>query len=138
VLCNLGLVFDARDRLDMAERAYHDGLRVARRMEDHRSEGQILGYLGLAHARQDRFEAARDCFESGEQLLIRVADRLSLGILLCKRAEAESMAGLRHAAEVSLERAHGLAVEIGIGAESELGASLAQARGRLDNDKRRT
>jgi hypothetical protein len=101
---------------------------VARELGDRRSEGQVLGYLGLAHARQARFDKARACLDTGEALLREMSDRLSLGVLLCCRAEAVHIAGDLDAAEDALAEAESLATATGAGADSELGLALARVR----------
>ena len=101
---------------------------MAREAGDRRSEGQFLGYLGLLHARQARFDDAYACLDAGEALLRELSDRLSLGLLLCSRAEAKQIAGAIDAAKAALDEAESLAIEIGAGPESELGVALARVR----------
>jgi len=101
---------------------------VARELTDRRSEGQVLGYLGLLHARQARFEEARTCLDTGEALLRAMSDRLSLGVLLCCRAEAAHLSGDPGAATDALAEAASLATQIGAGPDSELGLALSRVR----------
>jgi len=75
------------------------------------------------------FDAARHCFSSGEMLLHAVSDRMSLGILLCNRAEAEYLAGSLDAAKTTVAEAGEITASAGVGPESELGLALARARG---------
>lgn len=93
VQCNLGLVLEACDAADEARHYHEAAVGVARELGDRRSEGQFLGYLGALHARQSRFALARDCLVAGEALLRATSDRVSLGILLCARAETEHLEG---------------------------------------------
>ncbi|MBC7734688.1 MAG: hypothetical protein H7306_22795, partial [Bacteriovorax sp.] len=58
-------------------------------------------------------------------LLLETSDQLSLGLLLCSRAEAEHLAGDAATAQRARERAHALATQIEVGADSELGRALA-------------
>jgi len=95
---------------------------------DRRSEGQVLGYLGLLHARQARFDRARTCLDTGEALLRAIPDRLSLGVLLCGRAEAAHLTGNLDAARGALAEAESLATAAGAGLDSELGLALARVR----------
>jgi len=132
VLCNLGLVCEAEARAADAQAHYEAALVVARRLGDRRSEGQFLSYLGLLHARQARYDAARECLALGQSLLVALSDRLSLGILLCSRAEAEHLSGATPAARAALEHATALSAEAGAGPESELGMALARARSLID------
>ncbi len=128
VLCNLGLVYDSLARLDEAREHFEAALVVARALPDRRSEGQFLGYLGLLHARHGEFDKARDCLAVGESLLREVSDRMSLGILLCCRAETEHLAGSPHAAEAALAEASSIVGAVGVGPDSELGLAFARVR----------
>ena len=125
VQCNLGLLAEALKEPDAAL-AYHEAaLELARGLGDRRSEGQFLGYLGLLHARQGRDELARACLGTGEALLRAVSDRLSLGILLCGRAEAWQLAGDPGAASAALLEARRIAGELDkVPADSEFGRAL--------------
>ena len=131
VLCNLGLVRDALGHPAQAQAHFEDALAAARRINDRRAEGQVLGYLGLAQARQQRFDAARVCLVKGQDILREVADQLSLGVLLCNRAEAEWLAGLPSAALAAHREAAALAAAAGAGAESELGTALSRLQALL-------
>ncbi len=126
VLCNLGLVHDATDRPALALSAYADALAVAQRIGDRHTEGQVLGYLGVEHARQRAIDEARECLDRGQVLLREAADALSLGILLCGRAECEWLAGDTRAAEAARREATELATQAGAGPDSELGLALAR------------
>ena len=127
VLCNLGMVHDALGELDESERHYDAGLAVAREFELRRLEGQILGYAGALSARRGKFDEARSRLDAGEALLRAVSDRVSLGILLCNRCEAERLAGSPSAAAAAFMAAEEIAAEAA-GADFELGASLARLR----------
>jgi predicted ATPase/class 3 adenylate cyclase len=131
VLCNLGLVHGASDRLPLALASYEEALEVSRRIGDRRSEGQILGYLGLAHARQQDYAEARRCLDGGQIILRDVSDRMSLGVLLCNRAECECLAGALPVARAACSEAEVLASKAGAGAESELGLALDRVRALL-------
>jgi len=132
VLCNLGLVHDATSSLARAQEAYEAALVVAQRIGDARTEGQVLGYLGLTHARRHAPAAARQCLERGQALLLQVGDRLSLGVLLCSRAESEWLAGDATAARATRSDAAAIASQSGAGADSELGIALARVDAMLD------
>ena len=128
VRCNLGLVTEAQGQSDEALMYYETALVLARDLEDRRSEGQFLGYLGLLHARQGRMAASRDCLDAGEALLRAVSDRISLGILICGRAEAAHLAGDPRAMSDALAEAGRLANELpDIRPESEFGRALRRA-----------
>ena len=118
-------------RLDEAREHYEAALVVARELRDRRSEGQFLSYLGLLDARQGNFDAARHSLDAGEALLHAVADRMSLGILLCSRAETEHLAGSADAAKAKLAEAAAITAAVGAGPDSELGLALARVRNLL-------
>jgi predicted ATPase/class 3 adenylate cyclase/Tfp pilus assembly protein PilF len=126
VLCNLGMVYDGLGRFDAARDHFEAALVIARESGDRHREGQFLSYLGLLHARQAHFDQARQCLDGSEVLLRAVSDRMSLGILLCGRAETEHLAGVPHDAKVALAQANVIAAEIGAGPDSELGLALAR------------
>lgn len=129
VQCNLGLVAEALGEPEDAHSYHEAAVALSRDRGDRRSEGQFLGYLGLLHARQARFALARECLTTGEALLDNVADRISLGILLCARAEAEYLADQEQAANDALARADQLAKELpDVEPESEFGKALARSR----------
>jgi len=124
--CNLGL---AREQLGRAREAlanFDAALRVMRELGDRRSEGQFLGYAGRARARLCEFDAARECFAAGETILREVADVLSLGVLLCGRADCEWHAGEPVAARRAFDEARAVAAAAGAGAKSELGQAVAR------------
>ncbi|MES2101530.1 MAG: tetratricopeptide repeat protein [Pseudomonadota bacterium] len=129
VQCNLGLVAEALDQA-AAARSYHESaLAIARDLGDRRSEGQFLTYLGRLHARQGRTDEGRTCLDLGETRLRAASDRVSLGILLCARAETEHRALNAAAAELALAQASALADELSdVDPNSEFGQALAQTR----------
>ena len=79
-------------------------------------------------ARLRRCAEARECLTTSEALLLGVSDSLTLGMLLCNRAEAEHLAGDEAAARHALRRAETLQRELGTQAESELAARTARLR----------
>lgn len=135
VLCNLGMLYESMGQYDAALESYEAALVITREREDRRSEGQFLGYLGLLHARQTRYDSARDCLRDGEALLRLVSDRLSLGILLCCRAETEYLAGNPDATSNPLEEAVAIADATGAGSESELGLAITRVRGLIGQSR---
>jgi predicted ATPase/class 3 adenylate cyclase/Tfp pilus assembly protein PilF len=128
IQCNLGLVAEALGERDAAFAHLEGAVTLARDSGDHRSEGQFLGYLGLLHARHGGAARARECLVAGEALLRRVADRISLGILLCARAEAEHRCGNDRAADAALAAARQLADDVAeVEPNSEFGQALSKA-----------
>jgi predicted ATPase/class 3 adenylate cyclase/Tfp pilus assembly protein PilF len=133
-LCNLGIVFNSLGKLEDARRYYEDALSGARRLRDPRNEGQFLNYLGRLHGRLEQFDEARRCLDAGQALLAEVADPLSLGIILCGRAEVEHAAGCADAAVSAVTQARALALQIGAGPESELDVELKRVELLLRRD----
>jgi predicted ATPase/class 3 adenylate cyclase/Tfp pilus assembly protein PilF len=131
VLCNLGIVCASLGDPATARTRYEAALEVARSLGDRRSEGQFITYLGLLHAREHRPADATACLDTGEVLLRALQDRISLGILLCSRAEAEHLAGRHDAAHAALREAEALAQAADPGADSEFGQSLDGTRALL-------
>jgi len=129
VLCNLGMVHEAMAHLDEAESQFDAAVAIAREIGDRRMEGQVLGYLGELYARRSRFDDARSRLDAGEALLRAVSDQMSLGLLLCNRAEAERLAGSPATAGAALSAAEKIAVEVSAGTDSELGLALTRLRG---------
>jgi len=98
------------------------------RIDDRRFEGQFRGYLGALHARASRVEEALASLDAGECLLRAVEDGISLGVLLCARAEALARAGEPARALAALEEARRLFKEAHAGPASELGQAIARAQ----------
>jgi predicted ATPase/class 3 adenylate cyclase/Tfp pilus assembly protein PilF len=134
VLCNLGMVYDSLARFGEAQDHFESALAIARELGHRRREGQFLSYLGLLHAHQAKFDEARHCLDAGEVMLHAVSDRMSLGLLLCSRAETEHLAGVPDVARAALEAADVIATEVGAGPDSELGLALARARNLLADE----
>jgi predicted ATPase/class 3 adenylate cyclase/Tfp pilus assembly protein PilF len=135
VLCNLGMVHDGLARFDEAEDHFEAALAIARAMGDRRREGQFLSYVGLLHAHRAEFDDARHCLDASESLLQAVSDRMSLGILLCARAETEHLARVPDAARAALRAADIIATEVRAGPESELGLALARVGDLLNHER---
>lgn len=127
-LGNLGTLYERMARGEEALIHIEAALVIAHDMGDRRWEGRFLSRLGLLHARQREFAEARRRLNAGEALLRAVPDQLSLGILLCSRAESEHLAGMPSAANVALAEAEAIAAEVDAGADSELGLALARVR----------
>ncbi|WP_284614710.1 ATP-binding protein [Aquabacterium humicola] len=125
VECNLGILAAAEQRLDDADRHLRQAVESAQAAGDRRAEGQFRGYLALNLARRGHGEAARASLAIGDQLLHNVADRLSQALLLCDRAEVESLAACPAAAAKALAAAQCIAIELDCTESSELGRRLA-------------
>ena len=134
VLCNLGMAYDSVGRFDEARDHFDAALAIARALGNRHREGQFQSYLGLLHAHRAKFDDARHCLDASEALLQAVSDRMSLGILLCCRAETEHLAGVPVAAEAALRAADSIATEVSAGPDSELGLALARVRNLLRHE----
>lgn len=134
VLCNLGMACDSLARFDEARDYFEAALTIARAMGNRRREGQFLSYIGLLHAHQAKFDDARHCLDASEALLQAVSDRMSIGLLLCSRAETEHLAGVPDSARAALRAADFIATEVRAGPDSELGLALARVRDLLTHE----
>ncbi|MEP7294975.1 MAG: tetratricopeptide repeat protein [Burkholderiales bacterium] len=132
VLCNLGIASEAQGDLDLACENYASAVELARQLGERRYEGQFLGYLGRLHAKQVRFDSALECIETGADLLRAVSDRLSLGVLLCIKAETLQWSGDVLAAANLLGDAEQMVEELGVEPKSDLGIALARARASIN------
>ena len=132
VLCNLGLVLESESEPKQAIDYYDAAVGLANELADWRAEGQFRGYLGLLLAKTGDIEASLACLRKGEELLTRAADQASLGLLLCRRAEAEQIAGRPEAAGQVLARAEAIANEENASANSELRKAVAVMSNRLN------
>ncbi|MGM9486999.1 ATP-binding protein [Ideonella sp. YS5] len=128
VLCNLGLAAEELGQAAAAGGHYESALEVARALQDRRTEGQVLGYLGALHGRAGRFAQADRCLRDGQAHLEDIGDKMSLGLLLCARAECAWRAGKRDEMDTSLASAEALAVAVGAGEGSELLEALGRVR----------
>jgi tetratricopeptide (TPR) repeat protein len=135
-LSNLGQLAEAQHDDTQARERFEQALVTARDLGDHLTAGQVSGYLGALHTRARRHDLARACFDDGEQLLAGVAGRLSLGMLLCDRAECEHLAGQPEAARRCWAAAQAIAAEAEAGATTELGLRLARLQQQLDEPPR--
>jgi predicted ATPase/class 3 adenylate cyclase/Tfp pilus assembly protein PilF len=120
VACNLGILLAGQGQLPEAERHFAGAVTAAMRAADRRAEGQFRGHLAVALARQGRLTEAREAVERGEYALGALADRLSLALLGCDRAEVEWLAGEANAARQSHALAAATADELACGDDSEL------------------
>lgn len=130
-LCNLGLAHNAKGEPAPALAHFDAALALSRQTRDRRSEGQILGYMGLARARLGEHGMAQQQLAAGHDILQDLQDQLSLGLLLCCRAESQWLAGDADAARETQASAAALAQQAGAGPESELGLALADLARRL-------
>jgi predicted ATPase/class 3 adenylate cyclase/Flp pilus assembly protein TadD len=124
-LCNLGILLTSEGRLVEATEHLRQAVEGAVASLDRRSEGQFRGYLALALAKQGSLREARETAVNGESLLVASADRLSLALLLCDRAEIELLDSQVAGAERAIARAQQIADDLHCGPESELCRRLA-------------
>lgn len=135
VRCNLGLVLEALEQREEATAHFEMAVAAAHALGDRRSEGQFLGYLGLARARQGRFGEAVESLGTGNRLLAAVEDRVNQAALLCQWVQAECLAGNAIEAAARLAQAEALTRGSELGESSELAALLRDAASMLDGLK---
>jgi predicted ATPase/class 3 adenylate cyclase/Tfp pilus assembly protein PilF len=126
VICNIGLCLMAQGQDAEAALRVREAIDAAVLSGDLRSEGQFSGYLAVALARLGRMAEARAALLKGERILHDISDALSLALLLCNRAEVESLDSKPDQARAALDRAARLARELNAGPDSELGRRLAK------------
>jgi predicted ATPase/class 3 adenylate cyclase len=126
VVCNIGLCLLAMDQVPEAAARLQEAIDAAVQSGDLRSEGQFSGYLAVALARLGRLHEARAALHRGERLLLEISDALSLALLLCNRAEVETIDSKPDQARAAIDRATRLAHELNAGPDSELGRRLAK------------
>jgi tetratricopeptide (TPR) repeat protein len=126
VICNIGLCLMAQDRDGEAAVRLQEAIDAAVESGDLRSEAQFSGYLAVALARLGRMGDARNALKQGERLLMELSDSLSLALLLCNRAEVETLGGRPQEARAAIDHASRLAHELNAGPNSELGRRLAK------------
>lgn len=131
VLCNLGIVLEASGESAAARDRYEAAVRLANELADRRTEGQFRGYLGSLLARTGNTDAGLVCLGLGEQLLLQASDSLSLGLLLCRKAEAEHRSGRGADAAHALRRVEAIASSANASPRSELGKALASLSEKL-------
>ncbi|HEY9237297.1 MAG TPA: tetratricopeptide repeat protein, partial [Burkholderiaceae bacterium] len=126
VLCNVGLCLLAQEQHGEAAMRVQEAIDAAVQSGDLRSEAQFSGYLAVALAHLGRMGDAYAALTKGERLLTDLSDSLSLALLLCNRAEVETLDGRPDEARSALDRAASLAQELNAGPDSELGRRLAK------------
>ena len=127
-LGNLGLAEEMLGEPEAARQRLESAIELAARIDERRFEGQFRGYLGALHARSSRLAEAFASFDAGERLLRALDDGISLGVLLCARAEALARAGESARARAALDEARSLAAEAHAGAASEIGQAIEGAQ----------
>ena len=127
VLCNLGILAESEGRLADATSAFQQSVSAARRAGDRRAEGQFLGYLASALARQEDCESAMQHLSAAEARLVEMSDQLSLAFLACQRVEVLSIAGKLDDASRALDAARAMLRHLGAGPDSELARRLSRA-----------
>ena len=124
VLCNLGIVIEAQGAQSAARARYEEAVTLAIELDDRRSEGQFRGYLGLLLVRLGKTTEGLHCLDVGETLLVEASDQLSLGLLLCSKAEAQHISGRPNESTVTAHRAAEIAASLDVTPNSELGRGV--------------
>jgi predicted ATPase/class 3 adenylate cyclase len=130
VLCNLGLLNEQQGRPAAALELHASAVEAAQRHGDRRTEGQYRIYLGRLLARVGRLDEARSCLQSGESLL-PAADALTVGLLLCARAEMEHLSGNSDVAAHLVRQAREHGARLHADPASELGRELMRLEARV-------
>lgn len=131
VSCNLGLLNQSTGADEEALKHLLEAQNVAAAIGDKRLEGQCLGYIGAFHVKRGDTHSALRCLDRGEELLLATSDVLSLGVLLCARAELEYTRGAKDTARELLARAQALATKAEASATSELGLRIGEISGAI-------
>jgi len=107
-LCNLGIVEESGNPA-LAQKYFESALAIATSLADRRSQGQVLGFLGLLHTRQGRTSEGRALLDAGQSLLEAAQDDANLALLLCKSAEACLLASDKASAASNQQKARAVA-----------------------------
>jgi predicted ATPase len=127
-LTTLGSLQLDQGRFEDARSKIAAALTIKREVGDRLMEGFLLGEMGRLQLAQGRIEEARPLLIQGEVVLRDIGDRLDLAKLLCLRVELERRAGNVAAARGTLVEVEALAVEIKMGAGSDLERQLTKVR----------
>lgn len=111
-LCNLGIVEESANP-SLAQKYFELALVVAKSLADRRSQGQVLGFLGLLHTRQGRASEGRALLDDGRAHLEATQDDANLAVLLCKSAEAFLLTGDKVDAALNYQEATAVAARLG-------------------------
>ena len=133
VLCNLGLVESAEDQLDEALGWHAEALAIVTTTSDRRTEAEIHGYMGWLLAKLSRHNEARASFAAGTMALGDDSALPTRALLLCRRGQAEHMAGNDAAARSTLLEVQELAASSALPAGSELARCLDELQQLVDH-----
>ena len=129
-LCNLGLVEESAHP-ELAQQYFESALAIASALGDRRSQGQVLGSLGVLHTRQGRVQEGRRLLDEGRSLLEAAHDDADLALLLCKSAEAFLMVGDKDRAALHRQEASAVAERLGTNVPLELKTAIGHLDTRL-------
>jgi predicted ATPase/class 3 adenylate cyclase/Tfp pilus assembly protein PilF len=129
--CNLGVICADADDVVASRRYYERALELACQLNDLRAEAQTRGHFGLLLARTGEHREAHEHLERGVAILEQVTDDLSLGALLCQRAEANLLNGEVDACTTDWERARTIAIRIGVEKDSPLQLAIDRLAARV-------
>jgi hypothetical protein len=122
------MIHRLESRWDEARSALQAALAIRREVGPPAFASRILGELGRLYLIEDRLVEAAEMLESAESRLREADDRITLGKVLCRRAELEHRNGNSAVAESLQSEAEALALEMEVGPESALARELEQLR----------
>jgi predicted ATPase len=123
-LVNLAVVCTEEGRVEEAAALYEQALAVTRDSGDRRCESIALMETGVLERRAGDLDEAERRLAEAEALLRETGDRVYEGVCLCRLGHAALARG-RSAAPL-VERARGLAAEVGASPEGSLGRAISQ------------
>ena len=107
------------------------------KLGDRRSQGQILGHLGLLHCKRGRIDQGLGLVQEGREHLEAIANETDLAVLLCQSAEGHALAGDEPKARLALEEAKKLAERSKGGEAVQLKSALERGESLLAADRTR-
>ncbi len=131
-LCNLGIVEESAHPA-LARKHFESALAIATSLADRRSQGQVLGFLGLLHTRQGHVAEGRALLDEGQSLLEAAQDDADLGLLLCKSAEAFLLASDKKSATLIQRKASAVAERLSANISFEFKTAIERLDSLLAN-----
>ncbi len=79
---NLGLIFKIKGKLDRALYFYHQGLEIAKKLNNRKGESVILNNISLIYSAKGDYDTALKCLEQSLQIRQQIGDRKGEGTTL--------------------------------------------------------
>ena len=125
-LGNLGLALLETGASDEGRASLEAAISICQEIEHAEGEGAFTGSLAELEASTGGLRRAAELFDRAEVLLRERGVPVELGNLLCRRGRYWISMGERASAEAALEEARGIAAQLGVGPEAQLGRELAR------------